>query len=144
MKILGKWVLLDWEVFNWHVTIWDIVTSGLQVQLAKSLWISILCLLYLRRTNEKKSWTHFHLPCFHFARAEIVCAKKLITTLVSSTLTFFTRDNANSSLAGCCPVIAMSHICYVHVTMSVLATWWIHMCCPLTLLSCILSGAWLY
>lgn len=57
MKILGKVSFLPGK-FLIGLAAWDTVASGLQVQLARSLWKCILCLMYLRRTDEKEPWTH--------------------------------------------------------------------------------------
>lgn len=58
----------------------------------------------------KRNLEHAHLsfPSFHLAREEPDHVTKLIVTVVSSTLPFFTYSNLNSSLGGCCPVIVMS------------------------------------
>lgn len=70
----------------------------------------------------KRTPEHTHtllLSCFSFAKCvELVYVQKLIGTVVSGTLPFFTHNNWNSSLGGCCPIIVMSQVCYVLVAVT--------------------------
>lgn len=86
---------------------WDIVTSGLHIQLAKSFPNSALYFLKLGRTQEKDLGTHSS-PSLGPARVVGVYAKKFMCRCSLWRATVFLTAVWTSPLGTCCPIIVIS------------------------------------